>query len=472
LASLAIAAGTDLTTSLSVSGEICSADFASASLNLNILVTSSASGAPATVTLSTDGGATFTNVGTISVWSQSGRNKSAQLSLAEVVAANTTTTFEVCAAQPGSNGNSDKGSCADVSVEPTCASYLPLTTVDYTAHGADFLVIGAWGNQADFTDMVNVATQMNKWAGNYNSNFVISVGPSFFSGGTYSYDGVKSVADPKFSILWENVYRDSTTVPALAALPWWLVVGNHDWYTLNSQLYEIQYHDTDPKWNSPDYFFVQRFALPNSKHATFIYINTELLFYGYAGKAPTDLATNFSNAGWTLANKTIEKQLAWIDKALEAANQDDYVFLIADDDLATCAGDNPWASATPSLMINTSGTTLPALIAKWQPTAYMNDHHHTLAYDLYQGTLYIQSGAGGNVDSTCAPVTGAVGNEYANTYGFAHAHLTDTSFTVEFVDETGVQRLNTSASQRTPISGQTASTTPLPPNGDPSIHAQ
>jgi hypothetical protein len=475
LAPLTLADGTDLTTSASVSSEPCSADYLSATVNIKITVTSTASGAPATLMVSNNDGATFTPIGTIYVWSQSGRDKSAEVAFQAVVPSNTTTKFEVCAAQPGSNGNPNKSSCANLSIDPICASYIPRTTIDYTASGADFLVVGDWGNQADYTDMVNVATQMNTWASNYNSKFVLSLGVNFFKGGIYNYDGVQSinglptsmsVNDPKFSVLWKDVYLGT----ALAPLPWWLDLGNHDWYTLNSPFYEMQYQD--PNWNLPDYFYVQRFALPQSKHATIIHLDTDLLFYGYSGKSSTDMATNFTTAGWLATANTSQKQLAWIDKALETANQDDYVIVVGEHPIFTCGSD-----VTGSVHM----TDLYALIQKWKPTAYMNAHHHTLAYYLDGSTLEIQSGSAGNVDAACAPVTpptctmgGTVcsGYELPNTYGFAHAQLTGSDFSIEFVKETGVSWKQTSLGPRTPVTGVTATLTPLPGSGDPSIHKQ
>jgi hypothetical protein len=471
LAPLTLADGTNLTTSASVSGELCSADYHSATVNIKITVTSSASAAPATVMVSNDGGATFAPIGTIYVWPQTGRDKSAEVAFQEVLPSNTTTKFEVCVAQPGGNGNPNKSSCANLSIDPICASYIPRTTTDYTANGADFLVIGSWGNDADYTDMVNVATQMNTWASNNNSKFVIALGNNFFKGGRYSYDGVESINglpmstsanDPKFTTLWKEVYSGA----ALSKLPWWLVLGNHDWYADNSPFYEMQYQD--PNWNIPDYFYVQRFALPNSKHATVIYIETDLLFYGFEGKF--NMKDNFMTAGWTTATTTMSnetthlKQLAWIDKALETANQDDYVLVVGHHGIFTCGSD---ASGSKY------GALLYALIQKWKPTAYMSAHHWSLAYYLDGSTLEIQSGAAGNVDAVCAPSNlSATGSEVASTYGFAHAQLTGSEFAIEFVTENGVKVLNTSLGPRTPLVGVHADTTHLPPVGDPSIHKQ
>lgn len=114
--------GTQLGITASVFSTTCSADDTSAVVHIDETITSTGSAAPTAVLVSTDGGATFTQQGTIqpTAWSHSGRNKTAELVLSENLPANTTTQFEVCATQPGSNGNPDKSACANLSVNPSC----------------------------------------------------------------------------------------------------------------------------------------------------------------------------------------------------------------------------------------------------------------------------------------------------------------------------------------------------------------
>jgi hypothetical protein len=109
----------------SVSSTItCSFNNTSALVQITVMAMSTGSAAPASVLVSTNGGP-FTQQGTISNWLQSGRDKSAQTVLLETLTANTTTALEICAAQPGSNGNPKKGTCEDISINPTCPACLP-----------------------------------------------------------------------------------------------------------------------------------------------------------------------------------------------------------------------------------------------------------------------------------------------------------------------------------------------------------
>jgi hypothetical protein len=215
-----------------------------------------------------------------------------------------------------------------------------------------------------------------------------------------------------------------------------------------------------PNRKIPDYFHVQRFALPGSKHATLIFIQDNLCFYGYPGKR--NMALNFQAAGWSAAANTHLKQLAWIDKALETANDDDYVLVLANHPIFTCGSD---------AAVSVYGAMLHALIEKWKPTAYINSFHNTLAYYVTDPTLQIQVGPGGNGDAGCAPLMPAIGSELANTYGFAHAELTGSEFSIDFVTETGLAAMGISSLARTPVVGVQADETYLPPVGDASIHA-
>ncbi|KAJ3164407.1 Tartrate-resistant acid phosphatase type 5 [Irineochytrium annulatum] len=328
---------------------------------------------------------------------------------------------------------------------------------DFSAKGIDFLIIGDWGNQADITDMQNTANYMDKWASANKSDVIMVLGDNFYQGGNFSYEGVQSVDDPKYKVLWEDVYSDYLT-----SIPWWFILGNHDWYQNTSNTVELTYALSNPRWYEPDYFYTERLSLPNGAHASFIFIETNLIFYGYAGKKA--MGANFASAGWTNSAQTIEKQLAYIEAELEKANDDEFVFVMAHHPIFTCGTDAKTANMTQ----------LAAIVTKWKPTAYINGHHHTLSYYVDNaGIMQIGIGSTGNVDAACAPlynVTG--GGEVPNTYGFAHARLDDEAFTMQVITETGQIVFDVKATPRTPVVGVKSDNKFLPPAGDISISWQ
>ncbi|KAJ3101068.1 Tartrate-resistant acid phosphatase type 5 [Physocladia obscura] len=334
---------------------------------------------------------------------------------------------------------------------------LAATSLAVKVDSLDLLILGDWGNQANYPNMLNVASAMDIWAATYNSTAVLALGDNFYKGGNYSYDGVQSVDDPKFTTLWKDVFNGTT----LKTLPWWIILGNHDWYLTNSQTYELEYEHIN--WKATDFFYTKRILvdLDSQTYASFIFIETDLLFYGY-NSTKNDLGVNFALQGWT-AN-TYLQQLAWIDNALAEANNDPYVFVVGHHPTFTCGSD-----VTSSLDM----IALDNLVNKWVPTAYLNGHHHTLAYYYVNNgsTLQIQSGAGGTVpDTVCAPYENATGQELSNINGFTHLHVTADLAKFEFVTEFNVLVFNASLPPRTPVVGVFANTTYLPAPGDPSIH--
>ncbi|KAI8617148.1 Metallo-dependent phosphatase-like protein [Chytriomyces sp. MP71] len=282
---------------------------------------------------------------------------------------------------------------------------------------------------------------MEQWASEHQSSGIISLGDNFYLGGSFDYEGVLNATDPKFNRLWTDVYNGIT----LQSLPWLIVLGNHDWYTLNSP--QSQFDFQHPNWFLPDLFYTRRIAVSNGYFASFVFIETDLLQYGYPanGKNATDMARNFAAFGWSEENQTIEKQLAWIDQALEAANKDHFVFVVGHHGGFNCAQDVIQSVAMPRLV---------SLLDKWRVSAMLHGHHHTLAYHKSGSTLHVQSGSGGNISPECAPVDPtAEGAELGNTYGFVHMMVSRWESKFEFVTESGEVAMTTSISPREPVVG-------------------
>ncbi|KAJ3014196.1 UNVERIFIED_CONTAM: Tartrate-resistant acid phosphatase type 5 [Siphonaria sp. JEL0065] len=319
------------------------------------------------------------------------------------------------------------------------------------------LLIGDWGNQLDLSDEINIATTMNSWAEEHKSTCVISLGDNFYKGGNYSYDGLNSPEDAKFHALWSQVFTGAT----LAKLPWWVVLGNHDWLEIESHRYEIEY--THERWHIPDIFYTKRVKVPGQKnhHASFIFIETDLLQYGYY--PPNNMSTNFLQLGWTPEDRTAEKQLAWLDNELHKANKDEFVFVVGHHGGFTCAEEVESSFAIKNMT---------ALVNKYNATAFIHGHHHTLAYYYTNNnsTLQVQSGAGGNIDGACAPVSDAVGAEMVNIYGFTHLRVYEDYVHFEFVTEKDSVVFEAFMKRRKPAVGVKVDKTYLAGPKDPSVH--
>jgi hypothetical protein len=104
---------------------------------VSVVLTTSGSTAPTSVLAPTDGGTTFTQQTTVTDFQETGRDKKAELTIAENLPVITPTAFEVCAEQPRSNGNPNKSDCEDISINPSCGQCIPLgKTCDLENPGA------------------------------------------------------------------------------------------------------------------------------------------------------------------------------------------------------------------------------------------------------------------------------------------------------------------------------------------------
>ena len=105
--------------------------------------------------------------------------------------------------------------------------------------GLNFLVFGDWGRRGE-QDQVEVAEQMARAAGDVQPRFIVSVGDNFYE------NGVESVDDPQWQKSFEEVYHDSKL-----QVPWYCILGNHDYHAPGDCDAQIAYHRINPRWNMP-----------------------------------------------------------------------------------------------------------------------------------------------------------------------------------------------------------------------------
>ncbi|KAI9207882.1 Metallo-dependent phosphatase-like protein, partial [Polychytrium aggregatum] len=264
------------------------------------------------------------------------------------------------------------------------------------------MIIGDWGNAG--AGQNNTAALMKTVAGQNNISMVLSLGDNFYSNSldsAESYEGVKSSTDPKWTDLWQNMYLSGP----LSTVPWWSVAGNHDWYGAlgaNPDA-DVQHSQVDSRWIMPDFFWDKTVTV-NGFTVGFVFVDTDLLFYGYQDVNSKKFGANFVNHGWTAANNSIQQHLDTIEGYLKAHQNDDYLIVIGHHPLGTC-------SPTGNM------TLLENLLATYQPSAYMFGHTHAMQFNRHHNTMYIQSGTGGNAEAACN-MTGveqwAIGSNYGS----------------------------------------------------------
>lgn len=172
------------------------------------------------------------------------------------------------------------------------------------------------------------------------------------------------------------------------------------------------------------YYYSERTAQFGEYSAAFIFIDSNLLEYGYEVAGNPHMSAMFASRGWSAQNHTLEKQLDWIESKLQLHNDKDFVFVLGHHVLGTCA--------QPMMGMQK----LDILFKKYRPTAYLFGHHHNMQFAKSEYTMYVQSGAGH--ESTAKICPEAQWGSNANV-GFVYATLdgTSKSATFQYIDLNG-----------------------------------
>ncbi len=227
----------------------------------------------------------------------------------------------------------------------------------------NFYVIGDWGRYGGH-HQAEVATQMDKYAAQFDPEFIISTGDNFYT------NGVASTQDPQWNLSFESIYNKG----GITCL-WYPILGNHD-YLGNPQA-QIDYSKISRKWSMPDRYYTNVQKIDKNTTARFVYIDTNPFVERY------HKANKYSD----LALQDTAKQWKWIDSVL-ANSKEDWKIVV---------GHHPVYSSSkkhggqPELQKK-----LIPLLEKYGVQMYFCGHDHDLQYQKPEGSKvdYIVSGAG------------------------------------------------------------------------------
>ena len=149
-----------------------------------------------------------------------------------------------------------------------------------------------------------IAELMGRMAENIDIEFVVAAGD------VHHFEGVRSTSDP----LWMTNYELIYSHPDLM-LPWYAICGNHE-YRGNTQAV-IDYSNVSARWNVPARYYTKVME-EDGTTLRLVMIDTPSLIEKY--RKDTE---KYPDAG----KQDDQKQLAWIDSVLTAA-QEDWVLVV------------------------------------------------------------------------------------------------------------------------------------------------
>jgi acid phosphatase len=270
--------------------------------------------------------------------------------------------------------------------------------------GLNFLVFGDWGRNGS-KDQLAVATQMAIAAQAVKASFVISVGDNFYE------HGVTSVDDPQWQSSFEKVYAASAL-----QVPWWVILGNHDYQ--GSCEAQIEYHQTNPRWNMPARYYTRTEPIDEKTAVEFFYIDTTpMALAGADEKVAAD----------PLKQEKLAQQIAWLDAAL-AASTAAWKIVVGHHPVYSGGvhGDTPYVIKH----------VLP-LLEKHQVQAYLNGHDHDLQH-LQAGKVNLFCSGGGSKPREQVRET-SHSKFGRGTSGFIAATLQAEALEVRLIDDQGRQ---------------------------------
>jgi len=268
-----------------------------------------------------------------------------------------------------------------------------------------FMLIGDWGESL-LPGQEYVAAAMGDWASTNRPSFVLTAGDNFYPWGVYSPD------DWRFDFSWREIY----THPAIADLPWYITLGNHDYGDVDNEWNQVHFSALEPRWILPHPW--HDFKKPiGDKEAHFIVFDTE---------------------AWR-NNKNRTEQEEWFEATL--ASSDAHWKIVVGHRPVFSTG--RYGPATMSLY-----QYLTPLFSQYGVDLYLAGHDHNLQYIRAvdgQGPDYVVNGAGGSLWYTYEEEAemrlreefGMELSYFEMDWGFVGFTITEESITAEYLNSDG-----------------------------------
>jgi len=272
-------------------------------------------------------------------------------------------------------------------------------------HGFHFFVLGDWGRRGK-ASQVAVAKQLIAYAKKRHPAFIITTGDNFYQ------EGVRSIHDSHWKQSFTDVYKDLTR-----DYDWYPTLGNHDYQGSANPKAQIEYHQVNPRWHMPYYYYTIVAATPDSQHVRFVMIDTNPFYKDYyrTGECPL------------IKTQDTARQRRWIDSTL-ANSKEEWKFVVGHHPVFSAGSDH---GITPEMM-----SMLKPMLEKYNVQAYICGHDHTMQHlqRPHSAVDYFVSGGGGDVIPLGSYPPMKFGR---STSGFADIAINGDSLTLQFIDQEG-----------------------------------
>lgn len=255
--------------------------------------------------------------------------------------------------------------------------------------------IGDWGTGGPGQEAV--AATLARASSSYHPRHVLLLGDNFYK------TGVNGVTDPQWLTKFENMY-----VGPDLQVPFYAVLGNHDYLTPGSANAEVAYSTLSTRWRMPQryYTFVDTVRLDQLRSVTVRYVALE-----------TDALVR---------GVRVDTQLSWLDSVL-SVNTADWTIAFGHHPMFGTGeyGDTPVMHQFIQSRFEAGGVQL-----------YLAGHAHNLqVIGSRNGVYYAISGGGGGID-LLQPLQPMAGLPFARMAGgFMAIGVGSTELAVDVIDQ-------------------------------------
>jgi acid phosphatase len=293
---------------------------------------------------------------------------------------------------------------------PTPSSPTPAPPPTPVGENVSFLALGDFG--FGNSGQKQVAAVMKKLATTNGLDFVVSVGDSIYP------TGATSVDDPQWKSKWSSVYSGP-----VMEVPWYAVMGNHDWESKTSHAEIEKTKSSGGIWNMPDFFYTRSHKVGGATVA-WVHLETNLIFYGPNGENAA-IKANFEKEGWKTSSD-VDQHLAKAEAMLKQVQGASWIFVVG----------HQMNLGKVCSHVGKMGS-LATLFEKYGVDAYFGGHTHSLGFTESNGISYFLTGGGGQATGLCG-CGGSCKRDWGSiSMGVLHGSLNATDFHAAFHDSEG-----------------------------------